>query len=93
MTSSHLTLVPDPSSDSHAQQRGPGIAKRQTPDLRTHTVGETIRGMRHTLGIRRCDLARDLGISVSTLARWERDEIQIDRAEAMKLMLSRAIGS
>lgn len=82
----------------HESSMGPGIRRAKTPNLShalsdTETVGETLLEMRERMGLSKKDLAKQLGITIKTITRWERDELQIDRAAAMKLMLSREAGA
>lgn len=91
--SSHFSLIPSPSvGPRHASNMGPGLAKCHRTNLAAHGVGPTLRAMRCALGLSRDDLAAALGTSRRTIRRWELDQIQIDRAEAMKWMLSRRVG-
>ena len=39
--------------------------------------GKTLRAIRKRLGLTQAELAKQIGVTGNTLARWERDELQI----------------
>jgi ribosome-binding protein aMBF1 (putative translation factor) len=96
--SSAPTLPGDPSSVGslvvrHVTQgeAGPALAKLANPrvlSVQRATVGEAMTAIRvHKLGLSRARLAVHMGMHEDTLRRYERDELQMDRAEVFRQML------
>jgi len=96
--SSHASLESVPSSVGsllvrHIDQDGtsPGLAKpvnSRVLSVQRATVGEAMTAIRvHKLGLSRARLAVHMGMHEDTLRRYERDELQMDRAEVFRQML------
>jgi ribosome-binding protein aMBF1 (putative translation factor) len=70
---------------------GPSVAKLANPrvlSVQRATVGEAMTAIRvHKLGLSRARLAVHMGMHEDTLRRYERDELQMDRAEVFRQLL------
>lgn len=53
--------------------------------------GQTLKRQRATLGMTQVELAKALGVTGNTVARWERDEVGIPEPAARLVMLLKPI--
>ncbi len=70
------------SSDSfHSDDRGPGLTRCHLTKM---SVGDRLRKQRIAAGMTQEQLGARLGVSSRTVSRWEKNEVDLDRADAIQ---------
>lgn len=55
------------------------LTNKYTECTLTRVEGDELRGIRRRLGLTQRQLAERMGVTVTSLARWERDEVPISK--------------